>query len=237
VKPAEEVRRSQALSREAAAQPAPSKAKMHPSHPTLDERERALLTFISEHPDAPVSSVYKGMGVSVWKGNEIRERLKVLGLLVELELRTGTTGAGRPMKCILPTLQALELLEIAPPPGRGGAVHRHIQQIIKDGATNKGYSAQVEKELPTGAIVDVHLEKGTERIAVEVAVASTPEREVSHMKHCISRKQQWQYRQHSLRKKQARYGSCPSVSLLRWGKDDSLIPRLTEFIRCPPFFK
>jgi hypothetical protein len=184
--PEEEASGSQIVRLAEKAHPVLRKPKIDPSLPTLNEQERALLTFISEHPDAPVSSVYKGMGVSVWKGNEIRERLKALGLLVELELRTGTTGAGRPMKCILPTLQALELLEIAPPPGRGGAVHRHIQQIIKDGATNKGYSAQVEKELPTGAIVDVHLEKGTERIAVEVAVASIPEREVSHMKHCIS---------------------------------------------------
>jgi hypothetical protein len=44
----------------------------------------------------------------------------------------------------------------------------------------------VEYALPTGGIVDVHVEKGQEIIAIEIAVASTPEREISHMKNCLA---------------------------------------------------
>jgi hypothetical protein len=65
-------------------------------------------------------------------------------------------------------------------------LHRHVEQVVAKGATAKGYSVQVEQQLPTGAIVDVHLEKGQERIAVEIAIASLPEREISHMRNCLA---------------------------------------------------
>jgi hypothetical protein len=34
--------------------------------------------------------------------------------------------------------------------------------------------------------VDVHLEKGQETIAVEIAIASRPELEIGHIRHCLS---------------------------------------------------
>jgi hypothetical protein len=34
--------------------------------------------------------------------------------------------------------------------------------------------------------VDVHLEKGDYRIAVEIAVASRPSREIAHIKNCLA---------------------------------------------------
>ena len=161
------------------------KTKETPSHPTLDDNERALLAFISEHPETPVSRLYKALGVGVWKGEKLRESLTRQGLLCELELRTGATTPGRPGKFLIPTFSAFELLGIAPPKGRGGSVHRFIQQVVADGARAKGYSVQCEHILPTGGIVDVHLEKGQERIAVEIAIASAPEREMSHMRECL----------------------------------------------------
>jgi hypothetical protein len=166
--------------------PAPDKAKTDPSLPSLDEQQKAFLAFLSEHPDLPISQVYKGVGVSVRKGNEIRDSLKALGFLVELELRTTSPNGGRPMKCVLPGFQAFALWGIDPPPGRGGVIHRHIQQLVADGARAKGYTAKLEHELGNGAIVDVHLEKGGERIAVEIAVLSTPQREISHLKQCLA---------------------------------------------------
>jgi hypothetical protein len=157
-----------------------------PSLPIPDDTERQFLTFISEHPDTPVSALYKALGVSVWKGNEIRDSLKAQGLLTEVELRTGKTAAGRPAKYVLLTLQAYTLFGIQPPAGRGGVIHRHLQQLITTGATAKGYTAHCEKELSNGTIVDVHLANGQQKIAVEIAVVSTPEREIRHMKECIA---------------------------------------------------
>jgi hypothetical protein len=65
-------------------------------------------------------------------------------------------------------------------------LHRHIQHVIRDGATAKGYTAKLEKVLENGAIVDVHLENGQKKIAVEIAVLSTPEREIRHIRNCLS---------------------------------------------------
>jgi hypothetical protein len=151
-----------------------------------DEAQRLFLSFLVDHPDTPISSVYKALGLSGRKGNEIRECLNSQGFIQELEVRTTGTGAGRPMKFVIPTLQALEFLEKDPPSGRGGVIHRHMQHMVADGATAKGYSATCEKALGTGGIVDVHLEKGAQRIAVEIAIASTLERESTHISNCLA---------------------------------------------------
>jgi hypothetical protein len=122
----------------------------------------------------------------VRKGNEIRDILKGQGLIEELEVRTGKTGAGRTAKFVIPTLAALELLGKEAPAGRGGAIHRHIQHLVQEGAAAKGFTAKCEYDLGNGGIVDVHLENEEVRIAVEIAVASKPQREIAHIKHCLA---------------------------------------------------
>jgi hypothetical protein len=57
--------------------------------------------------------------------------------------------------------------------------------MIAESATAKGYAAQCEKELGSGAIVDVHLERGGEYVAVEIAVMSHPSRELAHIRQCL----------------------------------------------------
>jgi hypothetical protein len=166
-------------------QPEPQHAKAHPSLPPLAEEQKAFLAFLIEHPDMPVSGVYKGLGVSVRKGNDIRESLKQQGFLIELELKAGTTGAGRPMKCVLPSFQAFELFGIDPPRGRGSIIHRQLQKLVAEGAYAKGYKTELEKVLATGTIVDAHLEKDGKRIAVEIAIASKPDLEMAHIRNCL----------------------------------------------------
>jgi hypothetical protein len=185
-KPPQRTPQPSMLPEEAGFPPAPDKAKTDPTRPTLAEQERSFLAVISEHPDTPVSTLYKSLGVSVWKGNEIRQRLKAKGLLADVALRTGRPTAGRPATYTILTFQAFQLLGIEPPTGRGGVLHRHVQSLIRDGAAAKGYAAVEEKALGNGGIVDVHLEKGQHRIAVEVAIHSTPAREIAHFKHCLS---------------------------------------------------
>jgi hypothetical protein len=167
-------------------QPTPRSTQKTQSLPTLTATERSFLAFLSEHPDMPISQVYKGLGMSVWKGNEIRESLKAKGLLTEADIRTSRSGAGRPAKCVLLTFQAYQLFGIDPPTGRGSMLHRHVQSLIRDGATAKGYTATVEKVLGNGAIVDVHLEKPGKTIGVEIAIFSTPEREIAHIRNCLA---------------------------------------------------
>jgi hypothetical protein len=83
-------------------------------------------------------------------------------------------------------MQALERLGIDPPKGRGGMIHRAIQHMVQEGARAKGYTTRVEYQLATGAIVDVHLEKGQEKIAVEIAVMSQPRWELAHIRECLN---------------------------------------------------
>jgi hypothetical protein len=170
--------------REAPLLPAPRKAKEPQSHPTLTDTEQTFLTFLIAHPaDTPISSVYKRVGLSGRKGAEIRERLRQLGFIQELAVKT---DRGRPLKFVLPTISAFAFFEKDPPPGRGSVIHKHVQHLVASGATAKGYSATCEKVLATGGIVDVHLEKGNERIAVEIAISSSVDRESTHIGNCLA---------------------------------------------------
>jgi hypothetical protein len=54
------------------------------------------------------------------------------------------------------------------------------------GAEANGFTAKSEYDIGNGGIVDVHLEKGDIRIAVEIAVASRPSREIAHIKNCLA---------------------------------------------------
>jgi hypothetical protein len=150
--------------------------------PHLDEEQHAFLRFLINNPDMPVSVLYQHLSLSWRKGNQLREYLMEQGFITELE---GRSKAGRSSKVFIPTLHALELLGVAPPEGRGGAVHRHIQNLVTEGATAKGYSAKCAYDLGNGGIVDVHLKRGEVRVAVEVAVFSLPQREIAHIRHCL----------------------------------------------------
>jgi hypothetical protein len=151
--------------------------------PELDEQQQAFLDFVIANPESPSSALSKVLAVSVWKVNQLRDSLKVLGYIAEIETRLGR--AGRRTIFYIPTFTALELFGKEPPAGRGGAIHRHIQHLIEAGATANGFTAQCEYDLGNGGIVDVHLEKGEYKIAVEIAVASKPQRELAHIKHCL----------------------------------------------------
>jgi hypothetical protein len=58
--------------------------------------------------------------------------------------------------------------------------------LIETGATANGFTAQCEYELGNGGIVDVHLEQGEYRVAVEIAIASRPRRELAHINNALA---------------------------------------------------
>jgi hypothetical protein len=149
----------------------------------VDSDEERLLTLLMEQPDLTVSAIYRSLGVSVRKGNSLRDRLKEQGLLIELETRLGQ--GGRVAKFLIPTFAAFTQVGQEPPGGRGGPLHRFLQWLIAGQAEVKGYRAECEHTLPSGGIVDVHLAKGAEHVAVEVAITSTVERELDHIEHCL----------------------------------------------------
>jgi hypothetical protein len=152
--------------------------------PQLDEQQQAFLDFIIANPESPSSALSKALAVSVWKVNQLRDSLKDLGYIAEIETRLGR--AGRRTIFYIPTFTALELFGKEPPTGRGGAIHRHIQRLIEEGATANGFIAKVEHDLGNGGIVDVHLEQGEYQVAVEIAIASRPRRKLAHINNALA---------------------------------------------------
>jgi hypothetical protein len=178
-------RESQTSRRAEPAQPAPRNVKEPQSLPALDDQQNAMLTLLIEHPETPVSLLSKELRIRAAEATKIRENLKTRGLIHELEVRPAGTGAGRPLKWIIPTMQAFDLLGREPPAGRGGVIHRQLQQMIAAGTIAKGYTAHCEKPLRTGAIVDVHLEREGQKVGVEIAVMSHPRRELAHIQQIL----------------------------------------------------
>jgi hypothetical protein len=149
----------------------------------LSEDELVFLELVVEEPEQTVSELYKSFGASVWKGQKLRESLIAAGYLVEIETRLGKRG--RLAKYLIPTEQALTVFPAPLPSGRGGPVHRHLQRFVAAEARAKGYQATPEYELPNGGIVDVHVERGSDQVAVEIAMTSTATRELEHIAACL----------------------------------------------------
>ena len=125
----------------------------------------------------------KALGFGAFKGNRIRESLKEKSLLVEIETRL---GKGKTLaKFLVPTFETLRLLGLENNGGRGGAVHRHVQQMVKEQALTEGFAAVCERKIENG-IVDVHLERDGQKLAVEISIVPNIERETGNINKCLA---------------------------------------------------
>ncbi len=72
-------------------------------------------------------------------------------------------------------------------PGRGGAQHKYLQELIRRWADAHGWRAVVEQSILDGlGSVDVALENGSLRIAAEISVSSTTDCEVGNIQKCLA---------------------------------------------------
>jgi hypothetical protein len=72
-------------------------------------------------------------------------------------------------------------------PGKGGAEHTYLQELIKRWAEERGFRAMVEEQIPgTKESVDVALYRGTMRIACEITVTTPLEYEVGNVAKCLA---------------------------------------------------
>lgn len=71
-------------------------------------------------------------------------------------------------------------------PGRGGAQHKYLQELVRRFAETQGYRATIEKPTPTGGSVDVALEHEDGAIAVEISVTSTNTYESGNVAKCLA---------------------------------------------------
>ncbi|MFC1865148.1 type IV secretory system conjugative DNA transfer family protein [Chloroflexota bacterium] len=148
----------------------------------LKPEERLFLEFVAKNPDTTVTQVYKTLGFGIWKGNRVRESLKAGNLLEEIETRLGK-GKTR-AKFLVPTFRALRLIGHGNNEGRGGTIHRHVQKLLAELALEQGFSASCEHTIE-GGIVDIHLERDNDRIAIEISVVPDIERELSNIRRCL----------------------------------------------------
>ncbi len=72
-------------------------------------------------------------------------------------------------------------------PGRGGAQHKYVQELIRRWGEANGWKVDIEKAIHDGlGSIDVALERGDHRIACEVSIASTPTYEVGNVRKCLA---------------------------------------------------
>jgi hypothetical protein len=160
----------------------PSAPQSEPAPTGLAADEHRFLTYLVDHPEATVSAARQELGLGGSMAQRLRERLVQAGYLQIVETRLGK--GGNLAKFAVPTKAGLGALGRTLP-GRGGPAHRHFQQLIASQARAKGFQAQIEKQLDSGGFVDVHLERGSERIAVEVSVVPEVLRELRNVEKCL----------------------------------------------------
>jgi hypothetical protein len=69
--------------------------------------------------------------------------------------------------------------------GKGGPKHRYLQSLVKELAELHGLRATIEAPLPSGGQVDVLIERGDLRAAVEVSVTTPAEYERQNVRKCL----------------------------------------------------
>jgi len=89
-------------------------------------------------------------------------------------------AAGEPPKPHL----AKPLRPERPEPGKGGAQHKYLQQLVKQLAEERGFRAMLEEQV-SGGQVDVGLHRDDVSIACEISVTSTPEYEAQNLAKCL----------------------------------------------------
>ncbi len=72
--------------------------------------------------------------------------------------------------------------------GRGGALHKSIQERIQTEAHKLGFMAEVEKQLKTGSnqAADLVLQCGETTIAVEIAITTSVDHEFQNVQKCLA---------------------------------------------------
>ncbi len=141
---------------------APEAAKAKPGSPSSRK--------VSERKDAEVQNVM----VSEKEGSKPSPSIELKPLVIP-----------KPVEAPAPTI----IREPAPPRdlGRGGALHKTIQERLQAEAHALGFLAQVEgqvNDLP-GKAADLVLKRGALAIAVEITVTTTTDHEFGNVKKCL----------------------------------------------------
>lgn len=70
-------------------------------------------------------------------------------------------------------------------PGRGGQQHKYLQSLLKRFAEDKGWRAEIEKQVPGGS-VDVSLARDGREIACEISITTGTGQEIGNIRKCLA---------------------------------------------------
>jgi len=74
-----------------------------------------------------------------------------------------------------------------PIPGRGGAQHKYLQELVRRWGESNGWRADVEESVLSGlGSVDIALRKGEQSIGCEIGINTEPEHEFENIQKCLA---------------------------------------------------
>ena len=122
--------------------------------------------------------------MSGYKGDKLKESLIKKGHISQDETREGKMG--RLAKVLSLTEEGIRALNTKRLSGKGGDVHKQLQQMIKEQSELYGWKAKIEERIP-GSLesVDVGLKKGEESVAIEISSTTKPDQEIQNIRKCL----------------------------------------------------
>jgi len=115
---------------------------------------KQILTICHAHPLISVTELYKKAGMGAERGNRIKALAVRLKLATEQNIQK-EQGKGRPLTCLVPTERGYLFLGVrGPEAGKGGIIHRIVQQVVRWRLKKSGLAASVELT-HSGKSVDV----------------------------------------------------------------------------------
>ena len=131
--------------------------------------ERDFLTDIAEYPLSVVTERYGRLKMSVHKGNSIKQKLLVKGLIEQENIRV---PKGRVTLLKLSdkgkNLMGSIGAKIKPMPKNASLQHEYYKELVARQYRSKGYDVKKEVPIGQGRAVDLVATKGDERIAIEI---------------------------------------------------------------------
>lgn len=182
-KPAAEVKKEKAELKQPVSLERSAK-KVAPDGAELSPDEKSFLEFISQHAGMFVTKVYKALQLSGYKGDRLKSSLIDKDLIVQQETRKGLRR--RLAKILSLTDKGANVVKKLSLKGKGGDLHRQLQDRIAEQAEVFGWQAVIEKRIPRSLeSVDVELRKDDIRVAIEISSTTKAEHEIQNIKKCL----------------------------------------------------
>ncbi len=146
------------------------KVREQPPEPQLDKEQLDYLESVATEPFLSIRQRNEHLGLSAWKGGEIKKAVLDADLAREVPVNPG--GRGERFILLEFTRAGRQLLSdfgIAAPSGygRGGIAHQWWVKTIADWLEEQGFSTSIEDE-SEGARVDLLVSVGRKNLAIEV---------------------------------------------------------------------